>query len=579
MKEQTIENLFGTLTLEEKIAQLMVLGYTGTFVEPELTEFIGKYGLGGLRTSPILARKFKRYLPEGSPGIQNVNRPPSLLEKQFDMSINPWHVTPQEYATTLNDLRTRAFTRRSLGLPMHVVIDYESGAGSNYLPKGMISTPAPMAFGHHGDLDLIREAFFVVNRQLKAIGFDINQCPVVDVNTNPNNPECYTRSFSEKTDVCINCARAMLEAMRRANMIGCLKHFPGRGPSGEDAHFGISSINLKREEMYRYHLEPYRVLAKENMIPSIMPAHSVYPTLDPSEEIATVSKRMIQGILRDEFGFDGVITTDSMTMGGLMAKYSVGEACVLALEAGVDLLLLKDENVLRYELMESVVKAVESGRLSEERIHQSLRRVWSLKYDYGLFANGGVVDVKAIEGELINPEYHRIGLKAARETLTLSRDNEKLLPLRKEEKILVVDTVLFVQKMQNDSWNHPGMLWEFMLKQSPSVAYVDYTADTMEDCHRRIEAIIGQIDKIVVTADFTRGEKCSGKDFVRSLKKYGKPIIMVSTNPYEELLIPDDIGTVIVSYGLMRESSIAISEYLYRGEVNCQRQLNRKTDG
>ena len=95
---------------------------------------------------------------------------------------------------------------------------------------------------------------------------------------------------------------------------------------------------------------------------------------------------------------------------------------------------------------------------------------------------------------------------------------------------------------------------------------MDYTADTMEDCHRRIETIIGQIDKIVVTADFTRGEKCSGKDFVHSLKRYGKPIVMVSTNPYEELLIPDDIGTVIVSYGLMRESSIAISEYLYRGK-------------
>ncbi len=565
-KEQVIDKLLGALTLEEKIAQLMVLGYTGTFVEPELKEFICKYGLGGLRTSPILARKFKRYLPDGSPGFQNVNRPPSLREKQFDMSINPWYITPQEYAATLNDLRTMAFTHRGLGLPMHVVIDYESGAGSNYLPKGMISTPAPMAFGHHGDLDLIRETFFVVNRQLKAIGFDINQSPVVDVNTNPNNPECYTRAFSEKTDVCINCARAMLEAMKRANMIGCLKHFPGRGPSGEDAHFGLSSINLKCEDMYRYHLEPYRVLAKEKMIPAVMPAHSVYPTLDPSEEIATVSKRMIQGILRDEFGFDGVITTDSMTMGGLMAKYSVGEACVLALEAGVDLLLLKDENVLRYELLESVVKAVKSGRLREERIHQSLRRIWSLKYDYGLFVNGGVVDIGAIEGELMNPEYHNIGLKAARNTIRVHRDNDKLLPLRKDENILVVDTVIFNQRMQNDSWNHPGMLWEFMLKRSPNVAYVDYTDSTTDDCHKRIATIIDQIDKIVVTANFTRGEKCSGKSFVRSLKKYGKPIVMVSSNPYEELLIPDDIGTVIVSYGFMRDSSIAISEYLYQGK-------------
>jgi beta-N-acetylhexosaminidase len=564
-KEQTIEKHLDLLSIEEKVAQLMVLGLTGTFVEPELIRFIEKYGLGGLRLSPHLARKFVRYLPDGSPGFKNVNRAPSLQEKIFDNSIPPMRITAKEYAEILNDLRKKAF-ERTKGLPLHMVADFESDGG-DFTPPGMISAPAAMGFGDLGDTDLIKRILSAVGRQIKAVGIDWIHSPVADVNVNRNNPEIYTRSYSEDTDKATNCIRAALEGLKEAGVIACLKHFPGRGGSDKDAHFGLCSIDLSKEEMMQNHIKPYAILAKEKMITSIMPAHTVFPSLDDSGEVATVSPKIISGILREELGYDGVITTDSMTMGGLMAKYSVGEACVRAIEAGIDLLLLKDENVLRYELLESLVNAIKSGRISEKRIDQSLRRIWSLKWDYGLFENGGIVDASQTEATLQKDEFKKTGKEAAQKVIRVKRDDEKLLPLDPAKNILLIDKVIFSQISRNDSWNHPGMMWKFMLRHSPNISYVDYQTGNQEKAKAAAEKIIDQIDCIVVTAHFNRGEHVNeDKKFISELKKYGKPIVMVSSNPYEELLIPEDIGTVVVSYSLMRESLEAVSEFLFKGK-------------
>lgn len=559
--EKTIEKLLKELSIEEKVAQMMVLGLTGTFVEPELVEFIDGYGLGGLRLSPHLARKFTRYLPDGSPGIKNVVRKPSLREKIFDSSIPPMHITAQEYAEMLNQLKKRAFSRRNI--PMHTVIDCEFGGG-DFTPKGMMSLPAPMGFGNLGDLDLIRRSFAALGKQFKAIGIDWIHSPVVDVNVNRKNPEIYIRSYGENAKIVTDCARATLLGLNDSKVIGCLKHYPGRGGAAEDAHYGISAINLPREEMLCEHIEPYSVLAKEGLIPAVMPAHSAYPTLDDSGEIATVSQKIITGILREKLGYDGVITTDSMTMGGLMAKYSVGEACIRAIDAGVDLLLLKDENVLRYELLESLSNAVKSGRITEDRINKSLRRIWTLKWNYGLFENGGIVDSYQTEKIVQSEEFRTIGRNAAEKVIHIKRDEDRLLPLPKDKNILVIDRVIFSQLSRNDSWNHPAMFWEFMLKQTPNVAYIDYLPKTREQARKAAAEMMDKIDYIVVTAHFDRNDHDhADKEFLTSLKSFGKPIVLVSSNPYEELLIPENIGTVIVTYGLMRESLEAVSEFLF----------------
>ncbi|QSH41909.1 glycoside hydrolase family 3 N-terminal domain-containing protein [Lentisphaerota bacterium ZTH] len=247
------DSLLTSLSVEEKVAQMMVLGLTGTFVEPELVEFIEQYGLGGLRLSPHLARKFIRYLPDGAPGVENVNREPSFREKIFNMDIPPMRATAVEYAATLNKLRKLAFERKGLGLPLHMVADYES-AGGDFTPPGMLCLPATMGLGHLGDCELIKKTSAALGKQLKAIGIDWIHSPVVDVNVNPANPEIYTRSYCEDTEVVIGCARAALQGLKSSNVIGCLKHYPGRGDTAFDAHFGVSDIPLSKEHMMKYQI-------------------------------------------------------------------------------------------------------------------------------------------------------------------------------------------------------------------------------------------------------------------------------------------------------------------------------------
>ena len=559
-KEKTIDQLLGALSPEEKAGQLLVFGLNGTIVDPDTEMLVDRCNIGGLRTSPYI-RKFIRYLPDGAPGIQNVLRPPSFTEKHWDEHVEPPHLRASEYAGLLNRLRARALKRKH-AIPLHFTIDYEGGGGSNFLCPGMLTLPSPMGFGHTGNPEWVRRSSYAIGRQLKAIGFDYVQSPVVDVNTNPDNPEISTRAYSADPTVVTRCARASLLGFKEAGMIATIKHFPGRGPSGQDAHFGITALNVDLKEFYRDHLAPYIALCKEQVVPGIMLAHSIYPLLDPSHEIATVSKRIVTGLLREELGFDGIITTDSMTMGGLMAKYSVGEAVIKAIDAGVDILLLKDDNSLRFEAYTEVVKAIKSGRLSEERVNQSLRRIWSAKWDYGLFKNGGIVKTDGLDEFMFRPEFQKVGDEVARRAIQLIRDRARLLPLRKDQKILVVDQHASNQLHTNDIWNHPGMIWEFLREHTSNVSYIDYTPKLIDKVNKDLEAIAPLADVLVVTASYDRNVHADPKKFIVGLKRFGKPVILISNNPYP-LIVPEEIDTVICSYSLLRSGERAVSRYLF----------------
>ena len=474
-KTRTIDHYLGTLSLEEKIAQMMVLGVPGVTLDPLAVEFIDKYGIGGLRLSPHANRKFARYMHKGSLAEKNVTREPQWREKIMDNSIPSRRVGAGEYATFLNDLRRKPFERR--GLPVHMVADFEFGGG-DFTPPGMISLPAPMGLGHAGDLELIRKTSNAIANQVKAIGIDWIHSPVVDVNVNPHNPEIYYRAYHETaTQVCA-CAKAALSGFKDARLIGTLKHFPGRGASCEDAHFGLTEIRVSKEVLYSTHLKPYRDLIEAKHAPSIMLAHTIYPSLDPSKEVATVSDRIIRELLREELNFQGVITTDSLTMGGLMARYSVSQACIMAINSGVDLLLLKDENSLRFELHTDLVAAVRKKIIAEEKINSALRRIWSLKWDYGLFENGGIASPENAETAMRNTDFHFISRKASAKVIRVLRDEDKLLPLNPTQNVLIIDRLIFSQLSRNDSWNYPGMLWDFIRQYSANTGYIDYTALT-----------------------------------------------------------------------------------------------------
>ena len=557
------DELLGKLSLKEKLAQMMVFGVSGVMADPWLLDFTKKYGLGGLRISPNGCRKFSRYLPPGAKGSENVNRPPQLHEKFVDTKVHPPFFSAKAYAQWLNDFRSLAWEHGGFGIPVHMVTDCEA-YGGNFAPPYLMSMPNAMGFGDADAVELLERGWCAMAKQLKAIGIDWIHSPVVDVNVNPNNPEISTRSFGADPDLVTRCAAANLRGLKAGNVIGTLKHYPGRGDSAQDAHYGLPIITASKEDMMNIHIKPYKELIGQGLVEAIMLAHTVFPNLDPAAEVATVSEFLVRDLLRGELGYQGVITTDSFTMGGLMARYSVSEAAIRTIAFGTDLILLKDENALRGELLNDLEQAVKTGRLRESCIDESVLRVWKLKAAHGLFENGGIVDVSKTEELIEAPEFQNLSREMSRTVRRTLRMQDGLLPLTPKQSILVIDRVTDIQINRNDYWNRPSMFYDFLQQYTDNLTYIDYNGGNADRALELAEKFRDSVDVILITTDYDRGdvENASFK-LVQDLQKLGRPVIQLSSNPYREQLVPDESRNVVLTYGLMREQLQGIAAWLF----------------
>ena len=217
--------------------------------------------------------------------------------------------------------------------------------------------------------------------------------PVLDVNMDPNNPEINIRAYGDDPEIVAEYALASIKGYMDGGLVPTAKHFPGRGDSDVDAHYAVPTVAGDWKRLEKIELYPYRVMI-ENGIPSIMFAHTTVPTIDPSMEISTVSKKIVTGLLREKLGFEGVISTDSITMGALMEKYGVGKSCALAIWAGCDLVLNKTEDEFRDQGFCELKRFVEDGKISEGQLNATVKRILTMKYNLGLFEKKGQVDAE-----------------------------------------------------------------------------------------------------------------------------------------------------------------------------------------
>lgn len=441
-----IRNLVADMTLEEKIGALLTLGFAGTVARPHIYDFIEKYHCGGLRLSCDM-RSFGSYVdPHSNRAVVSVERAGGIKYK--GAAPVP---TATQYKAVLDDLQAAA-RRRPHGIPLHFSFDQEGGSSADFCFGGVNLFPKPMGLAATGDPLLAYEVARAVARQSRAVGFNWVHSPVLDVCSEPQNPEIYTRAYSDDAETVAAYAAESCRGFRDGGMIATGKHFPGRGHSDVDAHFQVPVIRVDRETLLRRELLPYRKLIAEGLLPSIMIAHSIFPAIDP-DNIATVSRKVITGLLREELGFTGVITTDSMTMGAIATRYGVANACALALEAGADLVLMKAENELVGQTVEAIRAFVEAGRLPD--LDDKVYRVLELKYRYGLFYDAGDHNAPP-EEVLADPAIRTLAQTVARRSVLVARDRAGLLPLPQEKRILVVEQKV---KEYNDAAWHSGILY------------------------------------------------------------------------------------------------------------------------
>jgi len=296
----------------------------------------------------------------------------------------------------------------------------------------------------------------------------------LDVNTNSKNPEIGVRSFGSDADTVIKYAKKMLNGWRDAGIISTGKHFPGRGESVSDAHAGLPVIDLSLDEMQE-HLKPYRALIDEGM-PAVMTAHTAYPKLEPADIPATLSKIILTDLLKGDLGFKGAITTDAMAMGGIISRFEFKDALIKALNAGADLLLIRDEGPIIHEVFPEMVNAVKNGVIKESRIDDAVLRTLGVKYDYGFFEENSKLGIKdpskAAEG-IKNEKVEKICVDSARKAVKVLRDDQNLLPLDPSKKVLLVEQINPMHLNANSQHCHPSIFWEKILFISENIEWGD----------------------------------------------------------------------------------------------------------
>ncbi|MYW67448.1 glycoside hydrolase family 3 protein [Streptomyces sp. SID8379] len=294
-----------------------------------------------------------------------------------------------------------------------VAIDEEGGDVTRLEVRTGSSFPGNHALGAVDDVELTRAVAFELGRRLAECGVNLNWAPSADVNSNPDNPVIGVRSFGADTGLVARHTAAYVNGMQSAGVAACTKHFPGHGDTGVDSHHDMPRIDVGLDVLHARDLAPFRA-AIEAGSRAVMSAHILVPALDPDRP-ATLSRRILTGLLREEMGYDGLIVTDGMEMQAISATYGIERGSVLAIAAGADAIcvgggLADDETVTR--LRDALVTAVRSGELSEERLADAAARVRALA-EWTVMSgasgtSGGVPDTE-------------IGLVAARRALTVTR--------------------------------------------------------------------------------------------------------------------------------------------------------------
>jgi len=337
--------------------------------------------------------------------------------------------TPHAYAAKLNALQRRA------RVPLLVTSDFENGgpgmriAHSYALPSllpqgGGTSFPPTMAFGAVGELELVERFAEATAREARAVGVHVLFAPVVDVNSNPENPIINTRAFGEDPETVGWMGEAFIQGAWRGGAMATAKHFPGHGDTRVDSHLVLPEVEADRERLDAVELRPFRIAVAAG-VDGVMTAHVAMPgVLGPDAPPATLSPEIMTGILREEMGFQGLLFTDALRMGAITEHYGAGEAAVLAFEAGADVLVIPASVP---GAIDAMVEAVESGRISRERLDASVRRILEAKARLELH-RGAQVSLEDLTRVVGREEHRALADEAAARSITLVRDRDGLVP-------------------------------------------------------------------------------------------------------------------------------------------------------
>ena len=522
-KEIDLNKIIDEMSLEQKIGQMFMGNICGGETIDDARYIMEKHSFGGLQFSGV----FERFVRGGDYLECGVckNRP------------------LDEVAEFLAEIKKLAI--EITGVPLIIGGDQEGGVcGSIFRRRNITLAPLSMGLGAADNLEDTYCAASIMAREVKALGLNMLYGPSLDINTNPKNPEIGARSFSEDPDSVAAHGKEVIRAYADCNMISNAKHFPGRGHGQANAHHDLESIDLDMARLRAVELHPFQEAINAG-VDSIMMGHTLYPAFGGDNLPASLSPTILK-FLREEMGFDGMVIPDTLTMFAISKNYDVPQACAMCLEAGSDMIFMKVPAY--YEpTVEAIKNSIKAGRLTEERIEQSLLRIMQLKLKRGLFEENASSSIS-----IVGCDKHVNDMTTVSQNSVLLLKNDNLLPLvsDSEKPTLVVVPRDGNIMLSNDTTLSHDLLPNTIKQYAHNVRYtVVDEAPTRHQCYEAV-GLAGNAE-LVIFGIYSAGASPEQLALLNDLVELGVPVIVVITgSPYLAVNLPDKVKTIICSFGI-----------------------------
>ena len=542
--EKTVDfdGMISQMSLEQKIAQMIM---------PSIYKRPNSYEAAVTKIKPYISDAIKKY---NFGGI--------IL---FKANTN----TSAQTLTLVHELQSAATDENSGNkIPLFIGIDQEGGTiirlnNSCWMPGNML-------VGASGDPGLSERYANLVGSEIAAVGANVNFAPVADVNCNPENPVIGLRSFSSDPNLVAKMVGGSIKGYSDENIVSALKHFPGHGDTSVDSHAGLPRIDKSLDQLKKMELVPFASGIK-NGADMIMTAHIQFPNIETQtyrsistgQQIylpATLSKKIITDILRGELGFDGIVITDAMDMGAVTQHFRKLDAAKLAINAGVDILLmscdLSTEADVRNagQLISSLALAVQNGEISEDRINESVKRILRVKYKYGILDWKPDLQnrLEHATSYISSIENHNKEWDISAQGMTVVKNENGLLPLSPEKKV----AILYPFSTETTSIKYGIDYVERKLQRKLDVTLLSYTGKS----YGALSSVLSKMDAVVIVTELSKPAQFnqfydSSSRFafplraIENLHRLGKKVIIISAELPYDIAAYKDADAIIAAYG------------------------------
>ncbi|WP_063565675.1 beta-N-acetylhexosaminidase [Paenibacillus sp. O199] len=521
-------NSIDQLSLEQRVGQMFMCGFHGQHADEQVHRLIRDYHVGGVI-----------YFRRNVESVDQINRLSTDLQ---------------------------AIAAEAGDLPLMISVDQEGGMVARIDKEGVTQVPGNMALGATGNPDYTLECAQILGQELKSIGIDMNLAPVLDVNNNVLNPVIGVRSYGENAESVASHGAAAIKGYQSRGVAATAKHFPGHGDTAVDSHLGMVTVPHERNRLDEVELLPFH-RAIEAGVDAIMTAHVIFPAIEPEPIPATLSRKVLTGLLREEMGFDGIIITDCLEMHAISKPYGVAEAAIRAVEAGADLILVSHTLQDQVSAVEAVVEAVRTGRVDEGTINQALERIiswkaarcgqWehtfvSMEKDDAVsdgFDEDGIMFSKKEKDEssrsLASIESRLDEI--ASNSITVVQ-NDGLLPLDPEKNVYVIWPEVVQRTEVDEPWSHTDSLGVALSQLRAGVREHKITTQPSYNEADEILKNVSEEDQIIVCTYTSAGHLPKGQHhLVQKLSEKYSLIVVALRNPYDLLEIPTP-GSYICTY-------------------------------